>query len=92
MARKVATIGVTLDTNPPRPSGGAGEVVVQVGSAEVLLEWKDGVISDVRAIGESAPINEMQTVEQETGAIVCYRCAVDTETGAWWCWQVICGT
>ena len=86
-------ITLNLEDNPPRPKEGEGDVVVKGGPNDVVLTWKGGDLVDVKASDEAVTMTNV-TVKPDvsTGAILCYRCAVDTDSGAWWCWQVICGT
>lgn len=87
MGSMQSTTAVTLVNNPPRPANGDGDIIMQVGSREFSVKWKNG-IPDVSS--DTAPAIMMRTDEKKLGAVQCYKCWVDTESGAWICLPTAC--
>ncbi|MDR6293339.1 hypothetical protein E9232_005889 [Inquilinus ginsengisoli] len=99
MANRTAT-NLSLNHNPPRPSGGTGDITVPFTESgqEVVLKWKDGVLVDVvpSPAQNSGAISSYQMRIRETeeaggaGIVTCYKCARDSNTGHEVCWPVPC--
>jgi len=92
----VEQLTVTLINNPPRPASGDGEVIFPIGNSpfEAVLKWEKGQV--VRASSNSSIVNTSDPMTMDInmttteGAIVCYKCWVDTDTGAWICLPTAC--
>jgi hypothetical protein len=88
MAARKHTTSIRLEDNPPRPASGDGEVVVSVGNQDVTVRWEKGKVIESRAASDEGFAGDIQM--KADGVIQCYKCWVDTETGAWICLPTAC--
>jgi hypothetical protein len=67
---------------------------MMIGSKEVEIKWKDGEVLDlVSKFPPDLKLTAMAGVEgppETKGAIQCYKCWVNTETGDWVCLPTTC--
>jgi len=97
---------IRFEAPPPAPADGTGDTVVQIGQKELALHWTNGEIVAIRdTSGETIPLvalqvplnipmaplgtfgKEPKTMEE---AVQCYKCWVDTDSGAWICLPTTC--
>jgi hypothetical protein len=83
---------ITLENDPPRPASGDGEVIFNVGDKALTLTWRGNELVDVADASSSfAKDKGGARIQVETlDAIQCYKCWVDTVTGAWICLPTQC--
>lgn len=86
--KKHGTTVVNLQDSPPQPVGGDGEVLMTIGEQDVIVRWQGGEIVDSRPASDdgASPID----IKVTTDAIQCYKCWVDTDSGAWICLPTAC--
>lgn len=85
---------VRLENNLPRPTSGTGSQVMTIGRNEVEIKWEGGKVVDL--ISQSKPAMRL-TAMADAGsppemqdAVQCYKCWVDTDSGAWICLPTTC--
>lgn len=81
-----------LETHPPRPVNGVGEVEVEVGDASFILKWEEGQLKDVRPSEPSfnGDVFQMTLQGGAEHVVTCFKCARDSQTGNIVCWDVPC--
>lgn len=94
-AKQRGSTSITLQDAPPKPVSGNGEVLLKVGDQDVIVKWEKGKVVESRPASDDGMVSASlrMTIEGEPTldeAIQCYKCWVDTDTGAYICLPTAC--